>query len=141
MSAVANDDMKPYAAAEEGYQRFVFRVPLADDESLRLVELVVGKNMLVDCNKVRFGGDLETASVQGWGYTYYRLEKVGGPASTLMACPEDQPKHEEFVRVQGNGYKLRYNSKLPVVVYVPDGFKVRYRIWAAGDELLQAETE
>jgi ecotin len=26
---------------------------------------------------------------------------------------------------------LRYNSKLPIVIYVPDGFSVRYRTWSA----------
>jgi ecotin len=29
---------------------------------------------------------------------------------------------------------IRYNSRLPVVVYVPEGVEVRYRIWRADPE-------
>ncbi len=41
--------------------------------------------------------------------------------------------------VRGEGFLLRYNSKLPVVVYVPEGFEVRYRIWQAGEKVIRAE--
>jgi ecotin len=27
---------------------------------------------------------------------------------------------------------INYNSKLPVVVYVPEGMDLKYRIWKAG---------
>ncbi|MNH20233.1 Ecotin precursor [compost metagenome] len=63
-----------------------------------------------------------------------------GPASTLMACP-DTAKKEAFVPVVGDGFLLRYNSKLPVVVYVPEGVEVRYRIWSASDEVKKAIVE
>lgn len=39
----------------------------------------------------------------------------------------------EFVSLGGDPYLVRYNSKLPVVVYVPEGVEVRYRIWSAGE--------
>ena len=42
--------------------------------------------------------------------------------------------------VQGDGFLLRYNSRLPVVVYVPQGFDVRYRIWTAGAQIGQARS-
>lgn len=32
----------------------------------------------------------------------------------------------------------RYNSKLPVVVYVPDGLEVSYRIWGADEKIGKA---
>ncbi|MNF15302.1 Ecotin precursor [compost metagenome] len=63
-----------------------------------------------------------------------------GPASTLMACP-DNTRKEAFVPVVGDGFMLRYNSKLPVVVYVPDGVQVRYRIWSASAEVKHATVE
>ncbi|MDR5661259.1 ecotin, partial [Burkholderia cenocepacia] len=30
------------------------------------------------------------------------------------------------------------NSRLPLVVYVPDGFDVRYRVWHASKDVQQA---
>ena len=32
--------------------------------------------------------------------------------------------------------KINYNSKLPIVVYVPDGYSLEYRIWKANDKLI-----
>jgi len=29
---------------------------------------------------------------------------------------------------------IRYNSRLPVVIYSPEGVEIRYRIWEAGEE-------
>jgi ecotin len=69
------------------------------------------------------------------------LEKVVGPASTKMACPPGEGKTEAFVAVRGEGFLQPYNSKLPVVVYVPDGFEVRYRIWTAGQVTQRAEAK
>ena len=84
-------------------------------------------------------GGLERRVAEGWGYPYFVLAAVAGPASTMMACPPGEEKVEAFVSVRGAGFLQRYNSKLPVVVYVPEGFEVRYRIWSAGDEIGRAE--
>jgi len=105
------------------------------------VEIVVGKTLSVDCNPTQFGGDLEQRTAEGWGYPFYVLEKVGGPVSTLMACPPGQERTEAFVAVRGAGFVQRYNSKLPVVVYIPEGFQARYRIWSAGPDVGQAQRE
>jgi ecotin len=119
----------------------VFRVPALENETERKIEIIVGKTMMVDCNRTWFGGDLERRVAEGWGFPYFVLERAAGPASTRMACPPGQEKHEAFVHVRGEGYLQRYNSKLPIVVYVPRGFQVRYRIWQAGQEVLNAAPE
>ena len=141
--AVADEttNMKPYPAAEQGFERMVFRVPAEEDESAHKVEIIVGKILSVDCNRTSFGGVLERRVAEGWGYPYYVLEKVGGPMSTLMACPPGMENTDEFITVNGDGFLQRYNSKLPMVVYVPEGFEVRYRIWAAQQDIGQAEPE
>jgi ecotin len=134
-----NDELAPYPMAEPGFVRMVFQLPAVADESDRKVEIMVGKTMMVDCNRHGFGGDLEQGTAEGWGYSYFVLAKVQGPRSTMMACPPGEEKTEAFVKVQGEGYLQRYNSRLPVVVYVPEGFSVRYRIWAAEDAIGSAE--
>jgi ecotin len=34
---------------------------------------------------------------------------------------------------------VRYNSRLPLVVYVPEGLEVRYRLWKAEPETRPAK--
>jgi ecotin len=122
-------DLKPYPAAVAGQQRQVISLPAAANEADLKVELQIGKMLEIDCNHHAFGGQLEQRTAKGWGYNYYVLEKVGGPMSTLMGCPENS-KRNEWVAVQlGEAGFVRYNSKLPVVVYIPDGFELRYRLW------------
>jgi ecotin len=129
-----SDDLIPYPEAEPGFQRLVFRLPELPEESLHKVEILVGQVRTVDCNPTHFGGDLDRRIAQGWGFPYYVLPEVVGPISTMMACPPESTPQESFVAVRGAGFLQRYNSKLPVVTYVPEGFEVRYRIWTAGEE-------
>ncbi len=139
-SAVHAGDLKPYPPAQTGQTRTVARVPKLADETSHKIELRVGKVLSVDCNQHWFGGDLQRKIAKGWGFPYYVLEKAGPAASTMMACP-GREKRKQFVPVRGDGYLLRYNSKLPMVVYVPQGFEVRYRIWSAGREIGRAAPE
>lgn len=139
LSAQDAPDLSPYPDPEPGQIRYVFQVPEADNEADRLVELLVGRTLEVDCNQVAFRGELEERVAQGWGYPYYVVTGVTGPMSTMMACPPDFQSREEFVPVRGEGFRIRYNSKLPVVSYVPESFEVRYRIWAAGEDIQEAE--
>lgn len=135
------DDLKPFPPASAGMSRNVVRLPKADDESQLRVELFIGREMEVDCNKHWFGGKFNRDVVNGWGYSTYRLSEVFGPASTMMACPPGEEMRLAFVPVRLDDPFVRYNSKLPIVVYGPETFSVRYRIWSAPDEYSQATVE
>lgn len=52
-------------------------------------------------------------------------------AGTLMAPDPTAPKVDRFITLGGEPYLVRYNSKLPLVAYVPADVEVRYRIWRA----------
>jgi ecotin len=133
--------MKPYPPAEKGYKRMVIHLPvLANEDDLKL-EIIIGKTLQVDCNHHWFGGQLIEEVAKGWGFPYFILKKVEGTASTLMACPPDKKAQKAFVSVRGDGNLLRYNSKLPVVVYVPVDFEVHYRTWIAGNKSGVAKVE
>lgn len=122
----------------DGKQRRVIDLPKVADESRFMVELVPGKTELVDCNLRSYRAPLKRATLDGWGYSYYVLgEPTPGP-TTLKSCP-DGSKARRFVRVRGEGLMLPYNSRLPLVVYVPQGFQLKYRIWRADKTLSDAK--
>ena len=135
-----NDDLKPWPAAASGETRHVIRLAALDDEEAHGVELIIGRNLEIDCNRHWYGGRLERQVVSGWGYPLYRLTGVAGPASTMMACPGED-KRTVFVSVNLEDPFLRYNSRLPIVIYVPDEFSVRYRTWSADGEARDATSE
>ena len=82
-------------------------------------------------NRHFFGGKIERQTVKGWGYSYHILPKLGPMAGTRMAARPGAPKVKTFVKIGGEPYWVRYNSKLPVVVYAPEGVEVRYRLWSS----------
>ncbi len=126
----AKENLKAFPEAMEGMVRHIIELPKKSDESIYKVEIIPGKTMSVDCNNHRLMGKLTEKDVQGWGYTYYEFTSDGRTASTMMACNE--PSKVKFVG--GQGEIVRYNSRLPIVVYTPAGFEVKYRIWKAGKE-------
>jgi len=76
-------------------------------------------------------GSDEARPLKGWGYTFYEVTGQDTTMSTMMAAPEGSEKVEQFV--SGTPLLIRYNSRLPIVVYAPEGYELRYRIWTAGD--------
>lgn len=133
--ASAADDLKAFPPAEEGIVRYVLPLPVQADESAFQVELIVGKTVLTDSqNRYFFTGRIEAETIQGWGYTRYVVAEIGPMAGTLMAIDPDAAKQERFIALGGAPYLVRYNSRLPVVIYVPEGVEVRYRVWSAGAE-------
>ena len=130
--AFAADDMKAFPAAEEGMTRHVISLPKQQDESAFKVELIIGKTVKTDAsNSYFFGGTLETETIPGWGFDRYILRKLGPMAGTLIAVDPNAPQVERFISIGGEARLLRYNSSLPVVVYVPAGVEVRHRLWRA----------
>lgn len=136
----AADNMKAFPPAEKGMTRHVLQLPAQSDESAYKVELIVGKEVETDeRNRYFFGGVIEEKNIEGWGYNRYVVSKLGPMAGTMMAIDPNAPKVKRFISISGGPYLIRYNSRLPVVVYVPQGVEVRYKIWRAGDEVKKIE--
>ena len=126
-----NDPVDAFPAPEPGFVRHVIHLPVGNYENDLKVELLPGKVIETDCNTRQFIGQLQEKTLEGWGYTYYVLPSIEGPISTMMACPEDSKKMQ-FVPVTGSaGSLLYYNSRLPVVVYLPEEVELRWRTWVA----------
>lgn len=139
-AGLATDNMKAFPPAGEGMVRHVLQLPQQADESGLKVELIVGKTVETDAgNRYFFAGRIEEETIKGWGFPRYMVSKLGPMAGTLMAVDPNAPKVTRFITLGGAPYIIRYNSRLPVVVYLPEGVEVRYRIWTAGAEVKAIE--
>jgi ecotin len=132
----AQNGLEAFPAAEHGMSRHVLTLEAQPDEALLKVELILGKTVLTDAaNRYFFAGAIREETVPGWGYTRYVLPDLGPMAGTLMAVDPAAPKVERFVTLAGEPYLIRYNSSLPLVVYVPEGVEVRCRVWRAEHDI------
>lgn len=130
-AANKKDPLSIWPQAEAGYKRVIIQLPSLPDEDLAKVELLPQQTMKTDCNRILINGDMETKPLSGWGYEYYVLSKIYEPASTRMACIPPTLS-SKAITIQTNLPFLRYNSKLPIVVYIPKNIHLSYRIWSAG---------
>lgn len=118
-------EIEMFPKAKEGFKQVYIQLPIANNENDLKVEFFVGAEKMLDCNKHFMMGTVKTQDLQGWGYTYYDVDSKGEVGGTLMACP-DKKMTKQFVNIKPE--MVRYNSKLPLVFYVPKDMEVRYRI-------------
>ena len=84
----AADNMKAFPPAEEGMVRYVLQLPKQADESAFKVELIVGKTVQIDeINTYFFGGRIEEETIEGWGFTRYKVSKLGPQYRTSHPMP------------------------------------------------------
>lgn len=123
-----------YPNATDGMERKVIFLPhveRGEDQHLR-VEILVGRMMETDgINSYQLGGKLHKRNISGWGFSYYEVEgDLRNAASTLIGGPTNPA--ERFVA--GPRLLVRYNSRLPLVIMVPKGCELRWRVWTAADK-------
>ncbi|HIP18334.1 MAG TPA: ecotin [Sulfurovum sp.] len=136
-SDTSKDKYKMFPEAKEGYTRYIVDVPKTENDNDHKVELLIGKNVMVDCNHASFSAKVEKIALKGWGYSYLEVSNIQRGPTTMMACSE--PKVEKFISIyEPKTMTRRYNSRLGTVIYVPDGYKVRYRIWSASQTVEEA---
>jgi ecotin len=131
-------ELEPFPEARKGFIRFVIILEQKESDDIEKsyqVEIIPGKTLQVDCNHHSLLGNIIEKDIEGWGYTYFEFNSDGQIISTKMACP-DYILSDKFIA--GETKMIRYNSKLPVIVYVPKGFEVKYKIWQ-GNELQPAQ--
>jgi len=133
-------DLRPYPPAAPGERRWFISVDTTPAAAGDLrVELVVGRTLMVDCNRHLLQGSLEEESVPGWGYPIYRVKGGGPMVSTRMACPGQAPR-QEFVGLGGSPTLVPVNPRLPIVVFAPQELEVRWRLWRAERRQSPAQT-
>ncbi|MDO5692127.1 MAG: ecotin family protein [Pseudomonadota bacterium] len=118
------DALAAFPASLPGHQRHVVKLPPLEDEQLHRVELQGGKTMPVDCNRHGMDGMFSQREVPGHPYAYWVFASRGEVMSTRMGCPDDS-RRRQFVGAEP--LLVPYNSRVPVVVFVPEGFEFRWR--------------
>ena len=121
------DEVEMFPKPEFNKEQKVIKLKPLENESDYMVELLIGKSTVTDaCNNYFLMGKLEEKNLEGWGYNYYNFESDGNVATTLMGCMNNSTTEKV---VYAETLKVRYNSRLPIVVYVPKGFVVNYKLW------------
>lgn len=133
--SIKKDNIHMFPQAKEGFERHVVEVPKTQNDQDHRVELLIGKNMMVDCNHHSFEAEIKSVTVKGWGYKYLEVGKIRSGPTTMMYCPND--KKEMFISIRDT--LRRYNSRSPIVIYLQKGYEVRYRIWNAENTTDQAK--
>jgi len=122
-----------YPKAPAGMERKVVLLPHVErgaDDGVK-VELVVGRVIETDgINTYGFGGELVERNIDGWGFSYYEVQGDLKQATSTLIGGRGNPA-PRFVA--GPRSIVRYNSRLPLVVMVPEGCELRWRIWRAAD--------
>ncbi|MEY2926939.1 MAG: hypothetical protein RL367_1416 [Pseudomonadota bacterium] len=104
----------------------VIRLARRADEAQVRVEFYAGQVRTIDCNLVTIPVALARHEVSGWAYPYWKMATPSPAITTLIGCPAGSV-HKAFVH--GRAEWVDYRSALPIVVYVPVGYGVRYRVW------------
>jgi ecotin len=131
-------DTKIFPEPKKGYTQFVIEVPFSsmEEDANKKIEIFVGKYADVDtCNHHSLTGEFQTKDLQGWGYSYYEFQSKGDIVGTMMGCGNHQ-KVSKFISSQG--LLLNYNGRMPIVLYVPEGFEVQFKIYKAEPETYKA---
>ena len=149
VKAIPRLDLSGYPAPAPGLQRWVIQpsglLPKSADPLISAnphdwrVQLIVGKDVDLDCNNSWLSGPslrmqrLPEASGKA-------LFVVNGPLvvmKTRMACPPDQPRQRSFLSLGKQPYLVTYNPSWPIVVDLPTGAELRWRVWKAETKQLK----
>ena len=126
-SEAQTQSIEMFPAEMEGYTRHVIRLPKLENEAM--LELLPAKVVRADsCNRFSASVNVERNSIPGWGYSYLTISDFQQGGSTMMACPDGESDRKIFAN-SDDLTNLRYNDRMPLVVFVEDGMSLDYKIW------------
>lgn len=131
----------PYPPAGEGQKRIIFALEPHEEQEERdsyMLQIFPGYEVdaAADVDENTVTGNIEECSVEGYGYSYYRV-KVD---SAVAPEPAHSTAPRRFVTV-ANLPMVAYDSRRPVVVYLPEDAQLRYSVWTSGKEMVAAQGE
>ncbi|MFW1735996.1 ecotin family protein [Acinetobacter sp. ULE_I001] len=131
ISAHANkgvNDLNVYPPVKKDQNRNVIVLEPKENEDDYRVLITASIEGMQDCNTKSRSAKYTEKVVEGMQYPYYEVGKIGDVVTTLMGCSEMPQMGEIPINLSGNTI-LRYNSKLPIVVYASNGIKINSKIF------------
>ncbi|NLO70882.1 MAG: hypothetical protein GX102_08105 [Porphyromonadaceae bacterium] len=104
----------------------------ASEESNMKIEIIPGRDLLVDCNMYGIDGEMTERILEKNGNPFYFFNSRGEVFSTKMACPDDT---KEVRFVSGESIMADYRSDMPLVVYTSQFFEVKYSLWKGSEKM------
>ena len=116
----------PHSHAPKGFVPYVITTPTGAKAESYYIELIPSKLLEVDCNIHTLNGKFELQS-DGESDLTYIFRSDGTTLSTRMGCPENTLE-EKLIRHPG--IVVLRPAGASVEVCLPEGFTMRYRIYA-----------
>lgn len=114
-------------------KRAIFLSKLKDSEEKNMrIEIIPGRDLLVDCNKYGIQGEISERILEKNGNPFYFFNSRGEVYSTKMACPDDT---KEVRFISGESIMADYRSDIPLVVYTSQFFEVKYSLWKGSEKM------
>ena len=142
-TAIPRLDLSGYPAPSAGLQRWVIQpsglLPQSSDPLISAhpidwrVQLIVGKEVDVGCNSTWLSGPVlkMTRLPQAAGKALFVLDGPLVVMSTRQGCPPDTPRKRSFLTLGKQPYLVPFNASWPIVVDLPQGAELRWRVWKA----------
>lgn len=122
----------PYPDPKENEVRNVIWLKKFRNEENYKIEIISFKKGVRDCNQTSYQTTLSRNTLEGWGYSYFTINNLDeiNPVSTMLPCASPEIYLADIpVALTGSESMLRYNSKLPLVIYAPKDIQVKVKIW------------
>lgn len=143
VAAIPRLDLSGYPAPAPGLQRWVIQpsglLPKTSDPLVSAhpldwrIQLIVGREVTLDCNLQRLSGPGMTMRMlpQASGKALFEVKGPLRVISTRKACPPGEPEKRSFLSLGLQPYLVPYNPSWPIVVDLPEGAELRWRLWKA----------
>ena len=148
-SALPRLDLSGYPTPAAGLQRWVIQpsglLPQSSDPLISAhpidwrVQLIVGKEVEVACNNTWLSGPVlsMTRLPQAAGKALFVLNGPLVVMSTRKLCGAETLRKRSFLTLGKQPYLVPYNASWPIVVDLPQGAELRWRVWKAETKQLE----
>ncbi len=142
-TAIPRLDLSGYPAPAAGLQRWVIQpsglLPQSSDPLISAhpidwrVQLIIGKEVEVGCNNTWLSGQALTMKrlPQAAGKALFVLNGPLVVMSTRKLCSPETPRKRSFLTLGKQPYLVPFNASWPIVVDIPHGAQLRWRVWKA----------